>query len=372
MMTLRLTILTCVASLALAVLVPRVGTAQAPTTVRPQASQNAIVFKQAGRYGGWPANHGLWAWGNEIVVGFTAAWYKPAKKDHAVDRDKPFEKWQARSLDGGLHWTVERPAGFAAGPTEKGQPLAKPIDFQDPNLALAFDMLNMNVGPSRFFVSTDRCRTWNGPYALAVEGIDQVAARTDYLVLGRHECLMFASAAKANHREGRPFCARTDDGGLHWRLVGRIGPEPEGYAIMPSTVRLPGGTLYTTIRHSDPGRPASIDAYTSTDGGVNWTPMPAPAPAIGGGNPPALVLLDDGRLCLSYGYRARPYGVRARLSPDQGRTWGPEIVLRDDALSGDLGYPRSVKRPDGQVLTIYYYNGPRDEDRAIEATVWRP
>ena len=39
---------------------------------------------------------------------------------------------------------------------------------------------------------------------------------------------------------------------------------------------------------------------------------------------------------------------------------------------GDLGYPRSLVRPDGKVMTIYYFNGPREEDRAIEATLWKP
>jgi len=347
--------------------------AKPTAAARAGECQNVIVFKQPGRYGGWPANHGLWAWGNEIVVGFTAAWYKPSKTDHAVDRSKAFEKWQARSLDGGRTWAVEKPMAFVGSPASpKATPLAKPIDFRAPNLALAFEMQNMHVGPSRFFVSTDRCHTWQGPYPLAIEGIDEVAARTDYLALGPRECLLFASAAKRDHREGRPFCARTSDGGLHWRLAGLIGPEPEGYAIMPSSVRLPNGSLLTMIRHLDPKRPGSIDAYASRDGGVHWQSLGAAAPNIGGGNPPALVLLRDGRLALSYGYRARPWGVRARVSTDQGRTWGPELVLRDDALSGDLGYPRSVELPDGRVLTIYYYNGPRDEDRAIEATLWRP
>jgi CubicO group peptidase (beta-lactamase class C family) len=347
--------------------------ASVPAAARPRESRNVIVFKQPGRYGGWPANAGIWAWGNEIVVGFTAAWYKAAKKDHAVDRTKPFEKWQARSLDGGLTWSIEKPPCFVGAPAlPKAVPLDRPLEFNGPNFAMAFDMVNMHVGPSRFFASMDRCRTWQGPYSLAIEGIDKVAARTDYVVLGPRECLMFASAAKQDTREGRPFCARTTDGGLHWRLASTIGPEPEGYAIMPSSVRLPGGSLLTTIRHWEPKRPASIDAYTSDDGGSHWKSLGAAAPNIGGGNPPSLVLLGDGRLCLTYGYRARPWGVRARTSSDRGRTWGPEIVLRDDALTGDLGYPRSVQRPDGQVVTVYYFNGPRDEDRAIEATVWRP
>jgi hypothetical protein len=253
--------------------------------------------------------------------------------------------------------------------------LQEPIDFTHPDFALAFDFLNMNVGPSHFFVSTDRCRTWQGPFVFAVPGVDKIAARTDYIVMGKLECLMFGSAAKANNKEGRPFCAKTKDGGLTWQLVSLIGANPEGYAIMPSSVRLKSGAILTTIRRANPderGSQGFIEAYLSEDQGQHWKDLGPAAPRIGGGNPPALVLLRDGRLCLNYGYRAKPYGVRARISSDEGRTWGPEIVLRDDALGGDLGYPRSVQRPDGRVVTIYYFNGPKDEDRTIQATIWEP
>ena len=107
------------------------------------------------------------------------------------------------------------------------------------------------------------------------------------------------------------------------------------------------------------------------DVGQTWTPLGAATGDIGG-NPPALVRLTDGRLCLTYGFRRKPCGIRAKLSSDEGRTWGPEIVLRADGLTGDLGYPRSVVRPDGQVLTAYYFNGSRDEDRTIQAMLWTP
>lgn len=33
------------------------------------------------------------------------------------------------------------------------------------------------------------------------------------------------------------------------------------------------------------------------------------------------------------GYRLPPYGVRGRISPDCGATWGDEIVLRDNGDS---------------------------------------
>lgn len=340
--------------------------------VRPSEKQDVTVFCEKGRYGGWPANGGAWSWDNEILVGFTAAWYKPAKNDHAVDRSQPFEKWQARSLNGGQTWSIERPACFGTDqkpPTRV--PLAEPLDFTHPDFALVFHFANMHVGPSYFFASTDRGRTWRGPCNFAVEGIDKVSARTDYLVLGKRECLMFGSAAKADNKEGRPFCARTTDGGLHWKLVSLIGPEPEGYAIMPSTLRLSNGALLTTIRHGGPGRPPLIDAYRSDDDGQHWTCLGDATPDIGG-NPPSLVRLHDGRICLTYGFRRKPCGARARITHDEGRTWGPEVILRDNGLTCDLGYPRSIVRPDGRVVTIYYFNGPKDEDRTIQATIWRP
>lgn len=46
------------------------------------------MFSEAARYGGWPANHGLWQWGDELVVGFQVCWYKAATNDHAIDRPR--------------------------------------------------------------------------------------------------------------------------------------------------------------------------------------------------------------------------------------------------------------------------------------------
>lgn len=356
-----------------AVLLESPATTTARAGVRPAKKQDVLVYQEPLRYGGWPANHGIWAWGDEIVLGFTAAWYAKVSGGHAVDFKKPFENWQARSLDGGLTWTVEKPPQLARRPSPSGADhLREPLDFTAPGFALMFHYGNQAVGPSWFFTSSDRCRTWSGPYPFAVGGIDRIATRTDLVVLGQHDCLMLGSAAKADGKEGRIFCARTTDGGLTWKLVSLIGDEPEGYAIMPSSLRLGSGAILTTIRRLDPKKPGFIEAWISDDLGGHWKPFGIPAPDIGGGNPPALVMLPDGRLCLSYGFRAKPFGIRARISNDEGLTWGPEIVLRDDAPGGDLGYPRSIARPDGSMLTAYYFNGPKDKDRTIQATIWTP
>lgn len=340
-------------------------------TLQPATKENVIVYREPGRYGGWPANHGLWQWGDEIVVGFTATWYRETTTDHRIDRTKPSYEVQARSVDGGRTWKTEEDLPFSDRKTEaEPKALVEPIDFTTADFALMFRFGGLHVGPSWFYTSVDRCKSWQGPFRFAVEGVEGISTRTDLVVLGPRDCLMFGSCAKlSDNKEGRVFCARTLDGGLTWKLVSLIGEEPPagGFAIMPSTVRLPSGALLTAIRRGKPEM--NIQIWRSDDLGATWSQLGDVTGNIGG-NPPAMLLLGDGRVCVTYGHRRKPTGVRARISADEGRTWSPEIILRDDGFDGDLGYPRSVLRPDGRVLTVYYFNGPRGEDRAIEGTFW--
>jgi hypothetical protein len=85
-----------------------------------------------------------------------------------------------------------------------------------------------------------------------------------------------------------------------------------------------------------------------------------------------MIRLKDGRVALTYGYRSSPYSIRARLSADGGRTWEEEIMLRDDGAAWDVGYPQTVQRPDGKVITVYYWPRARDRERIIAATIWDP
>jgi hypothetical protein len=75
---------------------------------------------------------------------------------------------------------------------------------------------------------------------------------------------------------------------------------------------------------------------------------------------------------ITYGYRLAPYGIRARISGDQGKSWGNEIILRDDGGSWDLGYTRTVQRTDGKLVTVYYFNTASSAERFIGATIWQP
>jgi len=78
----------------------------------PHVIKHLTVYKEAGRFAGWPANHGIWSWGNEILVGFEIGSFRKTDRGHAIDYDKPAEHVLARSLDGGETWTIEKPPGL--------------------------------------------------------------------------------------------------------------------------------------------------------------------------------------------------------------------------------------------------------------------
>ena len=350
------------------------------------------VYREEGRYGGWPANGGIWCWDDEIVVAFTLGYHKPNPGFHTIDRERPSTTVQARSLDGGETWEVRpmpirTPGGrgvsadehmkeeLTVGSVLKTQDMLMDppggIDFTHTDFVLMCARSGLRKGAlSWFYFSYDRCHSWEGPYRLSDFGLPGTAARTDYLVSDRDTCTLFLTAAKSDGNEGHTFCARTVDGGKSFSFLSWIGPEPQGYTIMPSSVRLSESRILTAIRCRE-AQGCWIDLYVSNDDGKTWRFMNRPAENTGqGGNPPAMIQLRDGRICLTYGYRDAPYGMRARISQDGGETWGEEIILRDDGGNHDLGYPRTVQRADGKNVTVYYFTDHPEEERYIAGTIW--
>ncbi len=345
------------------------------------------VYFEKGMFGGWPANHGIWSWGQEILVGFGMGYYKDQGLNHHIDREKPEIPMLARSLDGGETWSIEDPGakgylltegGYLHGVTRPGvtiPPLRESeggIDFTHPDFALTVRTNSIHAGIGRIFYSYDRGRTWEGPFRLPSFDTPGIAPRTDYILDDKQTCTLFITAAKANGREGRPLCVRTTDSGKTWEFVSWIGPEPEGFSIMPASLRLSDTDILVTVRVREAAR-RWIGTYLSTDNGAGWEYLNEAVPDAGVGNPPAMIELQDGRICLLYGYRAEPYSIRAVLSGDKGRTWSDPITLRDDGAGRDIGYVRAIQRPDGKVVAVHYFTdeatGP---ERYIGATIWSP
>ena len=330
--------------------------------------QHGIVYYSEGRFAGWPANHGIWSWGDEILVGFVEAAYEE-KTGHTYDRNTARDKY-ARSKDGGYTWTIEDAYekgqrgwrynnAVPDGKATTAKPLTAPIDLLHPDLTLTFLRATNSIGPSFFYYSYDRGNQWKGPFRLPDFETPGVATRTDYIVDGKHEMTAFLTAAKSNRREGRVVCVRTHDGGVSWQKVSSVGPEPEGFNIMPSSVRLSPSEILTVIRVRNGDGQDLLSSYLSKDNGKSWERLKDPVADTGqGGSPPALVKLADGRLALGYIYRSQ-YGsrVNVRFSTDEGKSWSNEIMLRGgDGATRDAGYPRMVQRPDGKLVMIYYWN----------------
>lgn len=361
--------------------------------------KNTVVYYEPGMFGGWPANAGVWSWGNEILVGFHLGYYREYPDTHCVDRDRPITIALARSLDGGETWTVEHNHDINKLNTEEGKPVSgEGINFAHPDFALKVGKSTVSIKNRTFMVSYDRGHTWEGPYNLPqYEG--EMTARTDYIVEGPKSCLLFLSQNMKGidciHYSDRAFAVRTDDGGLTWEMLGYITDDP-ARSVMPSTVSLPDGTLVTALRRrrdtllvspeeaekikAEGGKPPCnqdnwIEIRGSYDRGRTWEffTRGAVTSTVGhNGNPPAMVALPDGRLVLAYGYRGPVSAIKARISEDGGKTWGDEIILRDDARTHDIGYPRMVVRPDGKLVTIYYYTTKDMPEQHIEATIWQP
>ncbi|MDE2950896.1 MAG: sialidase family protein [Chloroflexota bacterium] len=367
--------------------------------------KQVTVYREPGRFAGWPANYGMWAWGDEIVVGFTLGYHKTVERGHARDRSLPFVNMQARSLDGGLSWQIEdfngrRPDGRGLSADEhmdEGLRLAEvmdahtaavpsqPLRFGQPDFALMVARTGLGRGVfSFFYLSSDRCRSWQGPYRLPMFAQTGIAARSDYLIQGERKALFFLTANKADGEEGKIICVRTEDGGQSFALLSQVGDESGelsgrgDFAIMPASLQLPGGRILCASRCREGASGNSwIDLRASDDGGRSWQYLNQPArfhePGHSG-NPPALHRLPDGRLVLIYGNRDQPCAIAARLSADEGATWSDEIVLRAGSANGDMGYVRAVVLDDGAVVAAYYINDRPDGDgeRFIEAAIWQP
>ena len=281
--------------------------------------RHVVVFGAEGKFGGWPANHGIWNWGDEILVGFSTGIHKDLGERHNIDREKPEHHVLARSTDGGETWGIEHPqdqgmlvnaGGMRHGTTDPRHTEAEPvaiteaIDFSHPDFCMTLRFADVDGGTSRLYYSYDRGHSWRGPFRVPDFGQPGVMARTDYVVNGPADCHVFLTASKSNGEEGRVFCGRTVDGGLSCRFLSYVGSEPLGFSIMPSTVRSGGdGFVMTTRRREGPRQRKHrwIDTWKSGDDGESWQYLYAAVDDLGEGNPPALIRLTDGRLCLTYG-----------------------------------------------------------------------
>jgi hypothetical protein len=118
-------------------------------------------------------------------------------------------------------------------------------------------------------------------------------------------------------------------------------------------------------------RTANFNDHTviarSTDGGKSFQQW---LDAGWKGHPHYALRLPDQRVLLVYGYRHKPFGIRARVLDAECTNFrtAEEIVLRDDGGNTDLGYPWATMISRNRALVVYYLN-QADGTRHIAGTV---
>ena len=159
-----------------------------------------------------------------------------------------------------------------------------------------------------------------------------------------------------------------------WQYVSSIENAADEHGLLhscePHAIQLPGGKILVHLRMQRGGEHRVFTLYQSEslDGGKTFSP---PHPLLGalGGAPAHLLLHSSGTLLSVYGHREAPYGIRAMFSRDGGNTWDADYVLDAEGPSGDLGYPATVERRDGSLLTVYYENNG-GQSRILQK-IWR-
>ena len=171
--------------------------------------------------------------------------------------------------------------------------------------------------------------------------------------------------------DSRIALEETPDEGKTWRVISEI-PLPVGVdrdqlkLCEPHLCETDDGKLIALFRSG--AHEPRLWQTESDDGGYTWNALHKTTIK---GYPPHMIRLHNGQLLLTYGYRMEPYGEKACLSSDGGKSWDVENeIMINPAPNGDLGYPASVELDDGKILTVYYQVDMPGEKPCLMGTIW--
>ncbi len=164
----------------------------------------------------------------------------------------------------------------------------------------------------------------------------------------------------------RVFALRSADGGRSWSRPLAVAAAPDRLFEEPAPLLLTDGRVLLLLREN---ASRTLWRVESADAGRSWS---RPEPTGIDGYPAHLCRLPDGRLLCTYGFRRPPFAIRAVLSEDAGRSWRTEATLEvaSELGSKDLGYPCTLPRTDGTLLTVFYARD-REGVTFLRARIWR-
>lgn len=165
---------------------------------------------------------------------------------------------------------------------------------------------------------------------------------------------------------------RSDDDGLTWHQMSNVsdGSDPESKGHNETAIYHVGnGEWIAAARRWKGGQ--SMDLFRSRDDGNTWIKdqkLTKPSQ-----HPGHILRLKNGSLLLTYGNRIKgQYGVAIKTSEDDGHTWSDEMILFRQKIPADIGYPSSVQKQDGTIVTAYYASQEKNHSRYHMGTViWK-
>lgn len=314
--------------------------------------QFSTVHAEPGIYASHPANHGGWQWGDELLVGFLRGKHGVGEY-HAIQ--EPYEKWQARSLDGGRTWCAEVPSVDFSGIGSK-EPAS--LDLADSIIRCCgiYDTGGDDCpSDGAFYMSHDKGRSWSGPHGF--EGMDiqakgrECSART--CVLPELSMVFLTSRVQRQFGSDIVLACKVTDG--KFSVVSEIASPLR--TVMPAAAVL-GDRVIVAVR-----RPAAVEAYWSELACKEWH-GPFYIAATGGnynGNPPALAVRNG----VVYAATAdRASGAILIKSSSNGERWDDVCIVKQGP-SSDIGYCRLFAVSDG-LACVYYWTDKEGGAARIE------
>ena len=180
--------------------------------------------------------------------------------------------------------------------------------------------------------------------------------------------LLYAGKALWTKNEKIGVCESRDDG-LSWQWLADIPSRKEDnhreYHELHAVEA--GDRLIVQIRNHNSVNTGETLQCESLNGGKSWS---EPYSIGVWGLPSHLLRLRDGRLLMSYGYRRKPFGNQVRISENEGKRWSPPITISSDGQGHDLGYPSTVERDDGKLVTVWYEKMAGSSNAVLRQVVW--
>jgi hypothetical protein len=170
---------------------------------------------------------------------------------------------------------------------------------------------------------------------------------------GKSGRIFWVVAASDSPKKTSVHLLISDDKGKTWSYSSPVAVDEKVVFNETSVYETPKGDIVAFLRTANFDDQACI--ARSTDGGKTfdkWESMGFQGHPLNG------LRLPDNRVLLTYGYRHKPFGIRARILNAECTDYAtaPEIILREDGGNSDIGYTWPVQLDKNRVLVTYYFN----------------